>query len=96
MADSKLPESQNGSATSKDTGYVPGDDIYTQFRNIFSVVTGKMSDEGKEQFRMAKAIRNEAADCKRCEDQRDFLLQYSQYFLAWTLLRNDQSSHMTH
>lgn len=79
MAESKLPESQHGSITSKDTGYIPGDDLYTQFRNIFAIVTGKMSDEGKEQFRTAKAIRNEAADCKRCEDQRDFLLRYSQY-----------------
>lgn len=36
-----------------------------------------MSPDGIEQFRVARDIRNEAADCKRCDDQRDFLLQYS-------------------
>lgn len=37
-----------------------------------------MTPEGQEQFRLAKDIRNEAADCKRCEDQRDYLLQFSE------------------
>ncbi|OKL60276.1 Mitochondrial inner membrane protease atp23 [Talaromyces atroroseus] len=60
-----------------DTGYIEGDDFYTQWRNIFAILTGRMSDEGKEQFRLAKDIRNEAVDCKRCEDQRDYLLNYS-------------------
>jgi inner membrane protease ATP23 len=63
---------------SKDTGYVPSDDAWTQWRNIFSILSGKMTDEGKEQYRLARDIRNEAADCKRCEDQRDYLLQYSE------------------
>ncbi|GAD98294.1 hypothetical protein NFIA_083300 [Paecilomyces variotii No. 5] len=63
--------------TKNDTGYIPGDDAWTQWRNIFSILTGKMTDEGKEQFRVARDIRNEAADCKRCEEQRDYLLQYS-------------------
>lgn len=62
---------------SADNGYIPGDDTWTQWRNIFSVLTGKMTDEGKEQFRVARDIRNEAADCNRCEEQRNFLLQYS-------------------
>lgn len=66
--------------TKNDTGYIPGDDTWTQWRNIFSILAGKMTDEGKEQFRIARDIRNEAADCKRCEDQRDYLLQYSEWF----------------
>lgn len=60
-----------------DTGYISGDDTWTQWRNIFSILAGKMTDEGKEQFRVARDLRNEAADCKRCEEQRDYLLQYS-------------------
>jgi inner membrane protease ATP23 len=82
MADSKLPESQTKSTTPNDTGYIPGDDLSTQCRNIFAIMMGKMSDEGKEQFRTAKDIRNEAADCKRCEDQRDYLLKYSEWLSA--------------
>lgn len=80
---SKMVDLQSSSASSppdrnSDTGFVPGDDTWTQWRNIFSILTGKMTDEGKEQFRVARDVRNEAADCKRCEDQRDFLLQYSE------------------
>ncbi|RHZ58467.1 mitochondrial inner membrane protease ATP23 [Aspergillus thermomutatus] len=56
-----------------------------------------MTDEGKEQFRTARDIRNEAADCKRCEDQRDYLLQYSPIirFLSDNIrqLGGDLSSH---
>lgn len=75
------PQSSNATSPSNgtpDTGYIPGDDTWTQFRNMYSILTGKMSAEGIEQFRVARDIRNEAADCKRCEDQRDYLLQYSE------------------
>ncbi len=61
----------------KDTGYTPGDDTFTKWRNIFAVLSGSMTDEGKEQFRIDRDERNEASDCKRCEKQRDYLLQYS-------------------
>ena len=79
-----MSESQSTGATAPstekaDTGFVPGDDTWTQFRNIYSILTGKMSPEGIEQFRVARDIRNETADCKRCEDQRDYLLQYSEW-----------------
>lgn len=63
--------------SSKDNGYTPGDDFATQWRNIFSYMSGRMTDQGQEQFRVARDQRNEAADCKRCEDQLDYLLQYS-------------------
>lgn len=72
MSDSDPP-----STTQKDTGYIAGDDFSAQWRNIFSIMTGRMSEEGKEQFRIARDNRNEAADCKRCEDQRDYLLAFS-------------------
>ncbi|RAQ43148.1 Ku70-binding protein [Aspergillus flavus] len=77
-----MPESQPSSTSeprvsAHNNGCLPGDDIWTQWRNIFAILTGKMSDEGIEQFRVARDIRNEAADCKRCEDQRDYLLQWS-------------------
>ncbi|MCJ1480709.1 Mitochondrial inner membrane protease atp23 [Schaereria dolodes] len=61
----------------KTTGHVAGDDGYTRWRNLFSLLTGKMDEVGKEQYRVARDERMEEADCKRCESQRDFLLQYS-------------------
>lgn len=82
MTDSQSPGTAAPSPErSSETGFVPGDDTWTQWRNVFSILTGKMTDEGKEQFRVARDIRNEAADCRRCEDQRNFLLQYSR----WTI-----------
>jgi inner membrane protease ATP23 len=74
-----MSESNSSSTPANYTGYTPGDDFSTQWRNIFSILTGRMTPEGQEQFRLAKDIRNEAADCKRCEDQRDYLLQFSKF-----------------
>lgn len=79
MSDSQSSGAAAPSNDKPDTGFKPGDDTWTQFRNIYSILTGKMSAEGVEQFRVARDIRNEAADCKRCEDQREYLLQYSEY-----------------
>jgi inner membrane protease ATP23 len=73
------PSPTSAAGGKSDNGYIPGDDTWTQWRNIFAILTGKMTAEGKEQFRVARDIRNEAADCKRCEDQRDYLLQYSEF-----------------
>ncbi|KAL1976452.1 hypothetical protein VTN31DRAFT_2734 [Thermomyces dupontii] len=64
-------------SSSPDTGYLPGDDAWTHYRNVFRILTGRMTEEGKEQFRIARDIRMEEKDCKRCEKQRDYLLQYS-------------------
>lgn len=80
MSDSQSPDPAAPSNGKPDTGYVAGDDTWTQFRNIYRILTGKMSSEGIEQFRVARDLRNEADDCKRCDEQRDFLLQYSKAF----------------
>jgi len=77
MSESESSGANAPSNGKPDNGFIPGDDTWTQFRNIYSILTGKMSPDGIEQFRVARDIRNEAADCKRCDEQRDFLLQYS-------------------
>lgn len=79
MSNQQASGTQPPQESSKDTGFIPGEDAWTQCRNVFAILTGKMTDAGKEQFRLAKDIRNEAVDCKRCEDQRDFLLKYSEF-----------------
>lgn len=81
MSDSQSSSAPAPSDGKPNTGFAPGDDMWTQFRNMYSIITGKMSAEGIEQFRVARDIRNEDADRKRCEDQRDYLLQYSEYLL---------------
>lgn len=72
----------NTPVPSKDTGFTPGDDTWTQMKNMFSILTGNMTEEGKEQFLLARDIRNEESDCKRCEDQRDYLIKYSTFVLS--------------
>jgi inner membrane protease ATP23 len=69
--------SPSASPSGEGIGYTPGDSFANTWRNIFSYLTGKMNLEGQVQFRNAKELKNEEADCKRCEDQRDYLLQYS-------------------
>lgn len=71
-----------------DTGYVPGDDLFTRCRNYFVGITGGMTEEGIKQYRIDRDIRNEDKDCRRCEEQRDYILQYSRSpRLASRLLR---------
>jgi inner membrane protease ATP23 len=64
------------------TGFIPGEDAGTRWRNWYAILTGKMNEKGLEQYVQARDLRNEEADCKRCEKQRDYLLQFSK--CAWT------------
>ena len=59
------------------TGYTPGEDSTTRWRNFFSLLAGNMTPEGKAQYKRDRDIRHEDADCRRCEKHRDFLLKYS-------------------
>ena len=86
MADDKAKNSELAVAKDtestkdfKDTGYVKGDDTFTRWRNIFALVSGQMTDQGKEEFRLARDIQFEQQDCQRCESYRDYLLKYSTY-----------------
>jgi inner membrane protease ATP23 len=90
MAGSEQPNSTR-SKPAKDTGYTPGDDFASQWRNIFSYISGRMTSEGIEQFRVDRDVKNEAVDCGRCERQRDWLLQYSTVFRSLQLCPSLQS-----
>jgi inner membrane protease ATP23 len=78
MSESDSPSQSQAPAAPKDTGYTSGDGFFTQVKNILNIVSGRMTKEGQEQFRIARDDRNEEADCKRCEEQRDYLLRYSE------------------
>ncbi|KAI9702506.1 MAG: Mitochondrial inner membrane protease atp23 [Candelina mexicana] len=73
MADNKEVSDSNPN----ETGYYPGGDSWSRWRNIFGILSGHMTDEGKQQYKLAKDIQNEAADVKRCEKYRDYLFKYS-------------------
>ena len=77
----------NESLTTPDpkvTGFTPGDDIGTRWRNTFSLLMGRMNEQGKEQYLKARDDRYEESDCKWCEDKRDYMLKYSNYNISKT------------
>ena len=70
----KLP---SVSPAGQHSGYTPGDDFTTQWSNAFSLMMGRMSEEGKIQYMKARHDQTEAQDCRKCEQHRDWLLQWS-------------------
>lgn len=61
-----------------ETGYTFSDDPWIRWRNTFRYLTGRLTEEGRRQYKQGRDERCAADDCKRCEDQRDYLLRYSQ------------------
>jgi hypothetical protein len=57
--------------------FLPSDTLLNRFRNFYRMATGSMSPTGQVQYWRDADIRHEAIDCRRCESQRDYLLQYS-------------------
>ena len=62
---------------SEETGYTFTDDPWIRWRNTFNYLTGRLTEEGFRQYKQGRDDRMELYDCKRCEDERDYLLQYS-------------------
>ena len=72
---------------SKDTGFTPGDDGWTRWRNTFALMMGRLSPEGQKQYLKARDDRMEEKDCKNCEKWRDNCLSYSKSALTIGLTR---------
>jgi len=74
--DSPKAPATNANASTNDsarTGYDPT----AKWSNYWNILTGRMTAEGQHEFREAAYIRNEAADCKKCDEWRDWCFQYS-------------------
>ena len=70
-------EGESQKASVQDTGFIPGDDLWTRWQNTVSVLTGRLTPEGKAQYKQARDDRYEKSDCAKCEKQTEYLLQYS-------------------
>jgi mitochondrial inner membrane protease ATP23 len=55
------------------TGYDPN----SPWMNYFNILTNRMTPAGQDAFREDAYIRNEARDCRRCEEWRDYMFKYS-------------------
>lgn len=66
------PQSEQGKPFLPDT-----DSTISRFRNFYRMMTGSMSPSGQRAYWADVDRRYEELDCKRCESQRDYLLQYS-------------------
>ena len=79
-------EGSNEATSPSKTGYTPGEDGFTRWRNFFSLISGQMTYEGKLQYRADAEQRHEKTHCQQCEKHRDYLLKYS----ALLLLHRDR------
>lgn len=57
--------------------FLVGNDMWSRWRNFYRMASGSMSVKGQEKYWKDADKRYEKIDCKRCESQRDWLLQYS-------------------
>ena len=76
MAEDDSPEDAPSSTPSQ-TGFTPGDDNVTRWRNWFALLTRQMTHEGKQQYVADTYRRHAERDRKLCEEHRDWVLQYS-------------------
>ncbi|RMZ89356.1 hypothetical protein DV736_g3415, partial [Chaetothyriales sp. CBS 134916] len=76
MAESKESKASTGSGVSG-ADFLPSDSMVNRFKNFYRMATGNMSAQGQKQYWEDADSRFSAMDCKRCEDQRDYLLQFS-------------------
>lgn len=57
--------------------FLPSTTITNRFKNFYRMATGSMSPAGQQKYWADADARYSKIDCKRCEDQRDYLLQFS-------------------
>jgi len=69
--------SANENSSQDGTDFLSSDTLTNRFKNFYRMATGSMSQTGQEKYWSDADTRYSAIDCKRCEDQRDYLLQYS-------------------
>ncbi|KAI9826338.1 MAG: Mitochondrial inner membrane protease atp23 [Thelocarpon impressellum] len=70
MADSHSSKDADGGSRESQ------EDTYT-WQNWFRILGGRMSEDGMQQFKLDKDARNEAVDCKRCDEWKEYLFKYS-------------------
>lgn len=57
--------------------FLPSDTLTNRFKNFYRMATGSMSAAGQKRYWADADARYSAIDCRRCEEQRDYLLKYS-------------------
>lgn len=82
MSQGDPPHPQNAGSsrpldTTANTGYTFTDDPWIRWRNTWRYITGGLTEEGVKQYQQGRDARMEESDCRRCEQERDYLLQYS-------------------
>ena len=85
MADHHNPTQPNAApsnaiptSSTQGAAFVPTTDKFTtRCLNFFNMATKRMSPEGQRQYWADTDRRYEEVDCKRCEDQKEFLMKYS-------------------
>ncbi len=77
MASSESKPPANPTSTPPNDPAITGYDPNSYWLNIFNIFTSRMTPEGQHYYREDVSARNEARDCNRCEEWRDWCFQYS-------------------
>jgi mitochondrial inner membrane protease ATP23 len=80
MADTSSPSSSDSAAPPSKVGgkeFLPSDTVTNRFKNFYRMAVGSMSLEGQKKYWEDADERYSASDCKRCENYRDYLMNYS-------------------
>lgn len=56
---------------------LPLDESWYTWSSFFSILTGRATPDETKRYFHARSLRHEAADCARCEQRREWLLEYS-------------------
>lgn len=71
------PSTPANSSAQDGQPFLAGQGAWIRIQNFWRMMTGSMSSTGQKQYWLDTDRRYEMKDCKRCEEDRDYLLQYS-------------------
>lgn len=74
MADSS-PDIKTAAGTSNKS--LPYDKAWYTWSSFFNILTGRASDDETKKYFHMRGLKFEDQDCKRCEERREWLFQYS-------------------
>ncbi len=71
------PPAATTTNTNPGSDFLPSETLSARFKNFYRMATGKMSPEGQKRYWEDADQRYSEFDCRRCEQQRDYLLKFS-------------------
>lgn len=71
------PDAATRAPTITSTPSPAHDESWYTWSSFFSILTGRASQDEMRKYFHVRGLKHEAADCARCDERRDWLLEYS-------------------